>query len=255
MKKFILILLLALGFSASASHLMGGFMQATQRGFTDTVDLYVTIFTDPQGMPQSSIIINQMKKTNGSYQSQSNITITNPQAGTFQGMNVSNYHTVLVITGGDYRFVYTHCCRGMLSNASSAMNSNFTIGLDYYKASSGTVPNSSPLLLNFLPTTWVTGTQQQTMIFSVDVDGDSVVVEIDDALNQHASNTFVPLAPFNQLNNYGSYSVLGNGVITWSPTTQGKFGTGYKISEYRNGSLIGVNRVQQVYTGCTRQYT
>jgi hypothetical protein len=134
----------------------------------------------------------------------------------------------------------------MLSNASSAMNSSFTIGLDYMKSS---VPNSAPILLNFLPSTWVTGTQQQTMIFGIDVDGDSVLIEMDDALNQYSTTgTFTSLSPFNQLSSYGSYNVAGNGVVTWSPTTQGKFGTGYKISEYRNGSLIGVNRVQQVYS-------
>jgi hypothetical protein len=31
-------------------------------------------------------------------------------------------------------------------------------------------------------------------------------------------------------------------------TYKGVFGTGYKISEYRNGNLIGVNRIQQVYS-------
>ena len=85
-------------------------------------------------------------------------------------MNVSQYHTVLVLSGGDYRFVYTNCCRGMLSNASSATNSNFTIGLDYKKT---TTPNSSPVLLNFLPSTWTSGTSSQTMMYTFDMDGDS----------------------------------------------------------------------------------
>ena len=246
MKKILLILTLAVSLTANASHLLGGYMQSIQRGNTDTVDLYVTLFTDPQGISQSTIVVNQYKKVNGAYQSQPNITSTIPQAGYFQGMNVSQYHSVLVLTSGDYRFVYSNCCRGMLSNASSAMNSSFTIGLDYMKSS---VPNSAPILLNFLPSTWVTGTQQQTMIFGIDVDGDSVLIEMDDALNQYSTTgTFTSLSPFNQLSSYGSYNVAGNGVVTWSPTTQGKFGTGYKISEYRNGSLIGVNRVQQVYS-------
>lgn len=247
--KFLtLILGLLISFTSYASHLMGGYMQAFQRGNTDTVDLYVTLFTDPQGISQTTIIVNELKMVNNFYQTQNNITITNPQPGSFQGMNVSIYHTILVLSSGDYRFVYTNCCRGPMSNASSSMNSNFTIGLDYKKTSSGTIPNSSPMLVNFLPSTWVTGTQQQSMMFSFDPDGDSITTEMDDALNQHSNNTFVPLSPFSQLNNYGSYNVSTNGLIKWSPTTQGVYGTGYKISEYRNGSLIGVNRVQQVYT-------
>lgn len=249
MKKLLTLLFVTvMSVTSYASHLMGGYMQAYQRGFTDTVDLYVTLFTDPQGISQTTITVNEMKKVNGFYQNQSNITITNPQSGSFQGMNVSQFHTVLVLTGGEYRYVFTNCCRGYLSNASSAMNSSFTIGLDYLKTSSGSVPNSSPILLNFLPSTWVTGSQQQSMIFAIDPDGDSILVEMDDALNQHANNVFVPLSPFSQLSSYGSYSVDPNGLIKWSPTTQGTFGTGYKISEYRNGSLIGVNRVQQVYS-------
>lgn len=249
MKKLLTVLLVTLmSVTSYASHLMGGYMQSYQRGFTDTVDLYVTLFTDPQGISQTTITVNEMKKVNGFYQTQQNITITNPQTGVFQGMNVSVYHTVLVLSGGDYRFVYTNCCRGYMNNSSSSMNSNFTIGLDYMKTNAGSVPNSSPVLLNFLPSTWVTGSQQQSMIFAIDPDGDSVLIEMDDALNQHSNNTFVPLSPFYQLSSYGSYSVDPNGLIKWSPTTQGTFGTGYKISEYRNGSLIGVNRIQQVYS-------
>ena len=244
-KLFLLVACVFFTLTASASHLMGGYMQTYQRGNTDTVDLYVTLFTDPQGISQSTIVVNEYKLVNNFYQSQSSITITSPQTGYFQGMNVSQYHTVLVLSSGDYRFVYTNCCRGMLSNASSAMNSNFTIGLDYKKT---TTPNSSPVLLNFLPSTWTNGTSSQTMMYTFDMDGDSILIEKDDALNQYANATFVPLSPFSQLGNYGSYFVSTNGLVSWNPNTQGTFGTGYKISEYRNGSLIGLNRVQQVYS-------
>jgi len=244
-KLFLLVACVFFTLTTSASHLMGGYMQTYQRGNTDTVDLYVTLFTDPQGISQSTIVVNEYKLVNNFYQSQSSITITSPQTGYFQGMNVSQYHTVLVLSSGDYRFVYTNCCRGLLSNASSAMNSNFTIGLDYKKT---TTPNSSPVLLNFLPSTWTSGTSSQTMMYTFDMDGDSILIEKDDALNQYANATFVPLSPFSQLGNYGSYFVTGNGLVSWNPNTQGTFGTGYKISEYRNGSLIGLNRVQQVYS-------
>jgi len=49
---------LAVSLTANASHLLGGYMQAYQRGTTDTVDIYVTLFTDPQGISQSTIVIN-----------------------------------------------------------------------------------------------------------------------------------------------------------------------------------------------------
>ena len=43
------------------------------------------------------------------------------------------------------------------------------------------------------------------------------------------------------------YNVDTDGTIEWSPSQLGQFATGFKVSEYRNGSLIGVNRIQQVF--------
>jgi len=64
MKKLLVLLALALGFNVSASHLLGGYFQTIQRGSSDTVDLYVTLFTDPQGISQSTNVVNQYKKVN-----------------------------------------------------------------------------------------------------------------------------------------------------------------------------------------------
>ena len=248
MKKVLFILALALGLNASASHLLGGYIQTVQRGYSDTVDIVVTLFTDPQGIANpASISLQEFKMVNNFYQSNATFTVTQQSATTWQGVNAYVYTGVRVLTAGDYRFIYTNCCRGMLANASSAANSNFTIALDYKKTAQGTTPNSAPIIVNPLPINWVVNDTAQSILFAVDFDGDSVMVEKDDAINQHANNTFVPLAPFSQLGNYGFYYVDVDGTVTWSPTTVGTFGTGYKITEFRNGSVIGVNRIQQVY--------
>jgi len=249
MKKLLFFLIgTLLSVSTYASHLLGGYIQTIQRGYSDTVDVTVTLFTDPQGVANpSTITIGEWKLVNGFYQSNSNFTVTQVSNSTWQGVNVYVYSGVRVLTSGDYRFIYTNCCRGMLTNASSSTNSNFTIALDYKKTAQGTTPNSAPVIINPLPIQWVTTNSQQSILFAVDLDGDSVRVVMDDAINQHANNTFVPLAPFTQLTSYGTYSVSDDGTIVWAPNTIGQFGTGYKIEEYRNGSLIGVNRVQQVF--------
>ena len=238
-------LMLLMGTSSFASHLMGGYIQAYQVGNTDTVDVWVTLFSDPQGigLPQT-LILNEYKLVNGFYQTTSNVSMTQTTTGTWQGVNVAMWSATIIRTAGDYRWIYTNCCRGIHTNASSAMNSNFTMGLDYQKSS---VPNTSPILMNFLPVNWVVGDTAQSILFAVDPDGDSVVVEMDDALNQYANGTFVPLSPFSQLGNYGMYNVDTDGTIEWSPSQLGQFATGFKVSEYRNGSLIGVNRIQQVF--------
>lgn len=247
-KLFILVVCLLFTHTTFASHLMGGYIQTTQRGYSDTVDIWVTLFADPQGIanPQS-ITVSEMKMVNNFYQSNATLALSKSSSSTWQGMNVDVYYGIEVLTAGDYRFVYTNCCRGSLTNSSSSFNSNFTIALDYKKTASGSVYNSAPLIVNYLPVKWVTGDTATSILFAFDLDGDSVRVVMDDAINQQANNVFVPLVPFAQLDNYGYYQVEDNGMITWGPTTVGTFGTGYKIEEYRNGSLIGTNRVQQVY--------
>jgi len=256
MKKLILGLgLVMTTLSVQASHLLGGFINVVQHGFTDTVTIDVTLFSDPQGIANpTTITLTDLVKVNSFYQNPTTITITQSGTGTWQGINTSVYSVVTTLPSGDHRLIYTNCCRGILTNATSSMNSNFTIALDYKKTAAGTVPNSAPFVLNYLPVKWVNGSTSQSMLFAFDLDGDSVLIEMDDAINQHANNVFVPLAPFTQLTNYGSYNVDPNGLIKWKPNTLGQFGTGFKISEFRNGQLIGMNRVQQVFqveTGST----
>jgi hypothetical protein len=252
MKKLLFLSILATSLVANASHLFGGYIQAVQRGYSDTVDITVILFSDPQGLPSpSSITITEWKSINNFYQQNSTITLASQGSSTWQGVNVTKYSIYKVLPAGSYRFIYTNCCRSFHTNASSSPNSNITIGLDYKKTAPGTFKNSAPLIANFLPIKWVVGDTTTSILFATDFDGDSVRVVMDDAINQHANNTFVPLAPFTQLNNYGYYNVQGNGSITWAPNIVGQFATGYKIEEYRNGDLIGVNRVQQIYLAVT----
>ena len=248
MKKLLFVLATVLGISANASHLSGGFINVIQKGMKDTVQVAVTLFSDPQGlgMPQT-ITLSDHIKINNFYQTPTTFTLSQQSNGSWQGLNVTTYSTTMYLVAGEHRFIYTNCCRGMLVNATSSMNSNFTIALDYKKSPLGTTPNSAPYILNYLPVKWISGVTSQSMLFAFDMDGDSILIEMDDAINQHANNTFVPLAPFSQLNNYGSYSVSPNGLVKWNPSSLGQYGTGYKIKEYRNGQLIGVNRIQQVY--------
>ena len=244
-KLFLLMSLVFATLTTNASHLLGGYLQTYQIGSTDTLYLEMVLFSDPQGISlPTTLTLNEYKLTNGFYQSNSNVSVTKVTTSTWQGVNVSLYNATITRTNGDYRWVYTSCCRGMHTNATSSMNSNFTIGIDYQKSNT---PNSTPLLLNMLPVNWVLNDTAQSVLFVVDVDGDSVMIEKDDALNQYANGVFVPLSPFNQLDVYGYYYVDVDGTITWVPNTNGQFATGYKITEVRNGQIIGVNRVQQVY--------
>ena len=244
-KLFLLVACVFFTLTTSASHLLGGYIQVMQVGTSDTLNVSAVLFSDPQGIGlPTTLTLNEYKLTNGFYQSTTNVSMTQTTTGTWQGVNVAMWSATIIRTAGDYRWIYTNCCRGIHTNASSSMNSSFTMGLDYQKSST---PNTAPILLNLLPVNWVVGDTAQSILFAVDPDGDSVVVEMDDALNQYANGTFVPLSPFSQLGNYGMYNVDTDGTIEWSPSQLGQFATGFKVSEYRNGSLIGVNRIQQVF--------
>jgi len=248
MKKLLILLSIICGFNSFASHILGGHMQVLYYS-TDSVEITTTLTTDPGGITSPNFIYLDEYKTNsvGSYQWRGSIQSSKDSTYSFQGYVITIYKTKRSIYSGNYRWVYENCCRGMLSNASSAINSNFTIGIDYQKDT--LISNSSPILLNQLPINWVVNDTAQSIILAFDLDGDSVIVEKDDALNQYSTTgTFVPLAPFSQLDTYGTYYVDVSGLVIWGPTTTGVYGTGYKVSEYRNGTLIGVNRIQQVYS-------
>jgi hypothetical protein len=251
MKKLLLLFAFILGTAANATHLQSGFINALQKGNTDTVEIYITLFTDPQGIPGSSAInLQVLNKVNSFYQTYTTFPASSVTTGVWQGSNVNIYYTKQYLPAGDYRILYSECCRPSLSNSvgGGGMVKGTVIGLDYKKTAPGTPANSAPYIVSYLPTSWVVNQTIQTILPVVDLDGDSLLIEMDDALTQHANNTFIPIAPFTQLTGYGPYSVSGTGLIKWRPSVVGLFATGYKISEYRNGQLIGVSRIQQHYS-------
>ena len=115
MKKMILCgLMLLMGTSSFASHLLGGYIQTTQRNSSDTVDVVVTLFTDPQGIGNpTSISLAEWKLVNGFYQTNGNFTLSQQLTGSWQGVNVYVYSGIRILSSGDYRFIYTNCCRNV----------------------------------------------------------------------------------------------------------------------------------------------
>jgi len=123
------------------------------------------------------------------------------------------------------------------------------LDVDRYNAVNNNTPQPS-----YLPT--VNVLKNDTVSFDMSsfihdnfFENDSVQYEAWDALGQHANNTFVPLAPFTQLDNYGSYTVGGGGQVTWIPNTVGTFLTGYRIREWRSGvaTPISTGYMQMAY--------
>ena len=246
MKKLLFILALALGINANASHLLGGMVTVAQTSY-DSTSVGVYLVSDAGGVaPPTNITVEQWEMdSQGWYTFTGTVTLTNSSSLAHQGTYVTTYVSdYLDLDSNHYRFIYKNCCWGMISNSSNSFNSEFIISADYWH-----VPNNSlPYAENPL---WV-NVQKDTLnsmkpiwgiynCFLSQLDNDSVNVIQSDLYSGYANGTFVP-----QVHTALNMSV-SNDSISWTPTTLGNYGTGFQIDEYRNGQLIGVQRIQWTF--------
>jgi len=150
----------------------------------------------------------------------------------------------LDLDSNKYRFVANHCCWGSVTNSSGSMSSNFIISADYWHIPNNSTPfmenplwiNMQVNSLNTMKPVW-----GNFNCFFSQMDNDSVNIEMDDLLSNYSTTgSFVPQTTFNQLTNYS----VSNDSISWTPNTLGRYATGFKITEYRNGQKIGEQRIQ-----------
>ena len=254
MKKILLALLLAVNSTAFASHILGGMLAMSHDPSSQPNNQAVALYliTDPQGILPASQTVAVYIENNNFYLFSENVTVTLATTDTMVDGNLLSTYTsgYKQFYMSKYRFVYSHCCRGTTVNASNSFTSDFLIALDVDRLNA--VNNNTPM-----PTYMPTCTMPQNFTNVIDLkalindnlfENDSIQYEIWDALGQHANNTFVPLAPFNQLTSYGIYT-MGGGMINWTPSTVGNFVTGYKLTEWRSGGIKASQcYVQMTYT-------
>ena len=240
------LIALITGFTASASHLLGGMVTVAQTSY-DSTSVGVYLVSDAGGVtPPSTISVEQWEmNSQGWYTYTGNVTLTNSSSLAHQGTYVTTYVSdYLDLDSNHYRFIYKNCCWGMISNSSNSFNSEFIISADYWH-----IPNNSlPYAENPL---WV-NVQKDTLnsmkaiwgiynCFLSQFDNDSVNVTQSDLYSGYANGTFVP-----QVHTALNMSV-SNDSISWTPTMVGNYGTGFQIDEYRNGAKIGIQRIQWTF--------
>lgn len=246
MKKLLVLLALALGLNASASHIMGGMIGVVQTS-QDSTSVGMYLISDGQGVPMPQVIHIEKWEMNsvGGYVQNGYITVERSSINTFQGQSITNYVSdYLDLDSNKYRFIYRDCCWGMLNNSQNSFNSGFIISADYWH-----IPyNSTPYALNPL---WI-NLQKDTLnsmkpiwgiinCFMNEIDGDSVEVSQTDLYMGYANGVFISQT-YTQLSMH-----VDNDSISWTPTTLGRFGTGFMVKDYRNGQLIGTQRVQWTF--------
>lgn len=246
MKKLLVLLALALGLNASASHIMGGMIGVVQTS-QDSTSVGMYLISDGQGVPMPQVIHIEKWEMNsvGGYVQNGYITVERSSINTFQGQSITNYVSdYLDLDSNKYRFIYRDCCWGMLNNSQNSFNSGFIISADYWH-----IPyNSTPYALNPL---WI-NLQKDTLnsmkpiwgiinCFMNEIDGDSVEVSQTDLYMGYTNGVFISQT-YTQLSMH-----VDNDSISWTPTTLGRFGTGFMVKDYRNGQLIGTQRVQWTF--------
>jgi gliding motility-associated-like protein len=168
------------------------------------------------------------------------------------------FYSVIVTlpdTNATYTFSYQRCCRnGTISNivGPGGTGATFTTQISPLAFSSR---NNSPTFNQFPPTVICLG---EPLIFNhsaSDIEGDQLVYEFVAPLAGGSSSMVTarappPFLPVNfVLPNYSAAAPMGGnptiridpntGIITGTPTVLGQFVVGVRVSEYRNGVLIG----------------
>lgn len=257
MKKIIFSLLSLLSFAAFASHSLGGHTDVIQLG-QYTYQVKVTLYQENGSLPAPPQVTYYLHKSNqGFYNLQSTYTALQDTNFVYNNRLISVFvDTITLNSPGDYRVTWHECCRVSYTNMAGSNNSALVFGTDFanyaVQGSTAYVPNSPPVFVNLVPGNLIAGSVNQFSVFAIDPDGDSISYEYADAKDLHLNSTFVPVAPQTSLTTNhsmqnGYYSVTNYGIVTWTPSTVGKFGNSIVVKEYRNGQVIGINRIELTY--------
>ena len=248
MKKilsFIFVSLLTV--TTSASHLLGGIVGVSQTS-QDSTTIGVALITDPQGLPSPNSITVEKWEMNsvGWYVQNGTITLTQGASPIpFQGYNIINYTSeYLDLDSNKYRFIYRNCCWGIVNNSNNSFNSEFIISADYWHIPNNSTPYARvPLIINQQINTRNTMSPLwgwNAFLNNTDT-WDVVSISQTDLHSGYANGVFVP-------QNYTQLSMhVDNDSISWVPNSLGSYGTGFEISDYRNGNKIGTQRVQWTF--------
>ena len=261
MKKIIFYLLSAFSFGAFASHSLGGHTDVIQLS-QYTYQVKVTLYQENGSLPAPPYVTYHLHKSNqGFYNLQSTYTALQDTNFVYNDRLISVFvDTITLNSPGDYRVTWHECCRVSYTNMTGSTNSALVFGTDFanyaVQGSTAFVPNSPPVFVTLVPGKLIAGSVNQFSVFAIDPDGDSISYEYADAKDLHLNSTFVPVVPQTSLTTNhsiqnGYYSVTNYGIVTWIPSHIGKYGNSIVVKEYRNGQVIGINRMELTYNVTT----
>lgn len=238
---------LLVSLTSSASHIMGGMISVAQTS-QDSTAIALQIVTDPQGISPSTLYVQQWEMNSvGWYDYVGTIEVHSPITFQHQGYNILSYTSdYLNLDSNKYRFIATHCCWGVLNNAPNSNSSNIVISTDYWHIPNNSTPfMENPLWIN------VEKNKVNTMkpvwgifncFFSNPDWNDIVEITKTELYSGYFNGVFVP-----QTSQSTTNVLASNDSITFVGTNLGPVGYGFEIADYRNGSKIGVQRIQWTF--------
>lgn len=244
---------LMVGFSPSrATHILSGYIGVVQTS-NDSVRLQMSLYLDSLGIVAPSLQVEQWNQVGANLQPGGNVSLAQVNTTSFQGVRIVTYwSSVFSLPAGGYRFVYKHCCRNtmVLNMPTIAPAFQFVIGTDYTKTPATGPPSThsnTTVFTSPVPYLLLEDTAQVLAFgnYITEPDGDSLVVEADSVLIDHGGGPFVGATGATPLSAWGPYLVGPSTLnVLWRPDSAGLYAAGWIIREFRNGQLIGRQRVQ-----------
>lgn len=213
----------------------------------------MSLYLDSLGIVAPSVQVEQWNLVGGALQAGGNLSLAQANTTSFQGVRIVTYlSSSFSLASGGYRFVYKHCCRNslVLNMPSIAPAFQFVIGTDYTKTPASGPPSThsnTPVFTSPVPYLLLEDTAQVLAFGSyiTEPDGDSLVVEADSVLIDHGGGPFVGATGATPLSSWGAYLVGPSTMnVLWKPDSAGLYAAGWLIKEFRNGQLIGRQRIQ-----------
>lgn len=247
-----LVLTASMARQGQASHILSGYLGVVQTS-NDSVRLQVSLYLDSMGLISPQITVERWDLVGGHGQLNGSVGLIQQSVTTFQGVRIVAYLSPsMYLASGQYRFVYKHCCRNplVMNMPTLAPAFPFVIGTDYTKGSGSGQPGSlfnTPLFTSPVPFNLLEDTAQLLTFGSylTEPDGDSLVVEADSILIDHGSSGFDAASMATALSVWGPYIVGPSTLnVLWRPDSAGLYAAGWRIKEFRNGQVIGIQRVQ-----------
>ena len=246
-----LVLILSMARQGHASHILSGYLGVVQTS-SDSVRLQMSLYLDTMGLISPQLTVERWDLVGGNGQLNGSVDLIQQSVTTFQGVRIVAYLSPSIyLASGQYRFVYKHCCRNplVMNMPTLAPAFPFVIGTDYNKVPfmPPTTPSNTPLFTSPVPFNLLEDTAQLLAFGSylTEPDGDSLVVEADSILIDHGTSGFVAASMATALSAWGPYLVGPSTLnVLWRPDSAGLYATGWRIKEFRNGQVIGIQRVQ-----------